>query len=145
MVKSSLRVKFKSLVTQLSEEDRKAQSSQLYQTLEKYLQDQSGVWTLFCPLSDEPNLLGLLDSCSHIEWAFPRVQSQTQMEFLKVESKDQMVCSSWGLHEPDPQTSPLIPFDRIAGSIIPGMAYDVQGHQRGHYAFLHHLAPPALI
>jgi small subunit ribosomal protein S6 len=25
------------------------------------------------------------------------------------------------------------------------MAYDVQGHQRGHYAFLHHLAPPSLI
>ena len=131
MVKSSLRVKYKDQITKLNESERKAQSLGISQKLESFLKGQNGLWTLYCPLSDEPNLLSLLDSCSHIEWAFPRVESQTEMTFRKVESRDQMVTTSWGLEEPHPSTSQVIPTGKITGCIVPGLAFDQDGLRLG--------------
>ena len=84
MAKDSLRAQFKECISSLTDADRKQQSLTLTKKLEDFLSDQSGVWTLYCPLKDEPNILGLLDSCSHIDWAFPRMESRTEMSFRRV-------------------------------------------------------------
>ena len=130
-MKSSLRVKFKERITSLSDKERRQQSEIITQKLAEYLNDQRGWWTLYCPLIDEPNLLALLDLCPHIQWAFPRVESPTEMSFRKVESREQMVTSSWGLDEPHPEQSSQIPLAKIAGCIIPGLAFDKHGTRLG--------------
>lgn len=124
-------MKFKDQITKLNESERKAQSLDISQQIESFLKKQKGIWTLYCPLVDEPNLLSLLDSCQHIEWVFPKVESQTEMTFRKVESCEQMITTSWGLEEPDPEKSPIIPVTQITGCIVPGIAFDRQGVRLG--------------
>lgn len=131
MDKSSLRARYKRLIERIGEENRRAQSLALSQKLTPYLKSQSGTWTLYSPLNDEPNLLSLMKECSHIQWVFPKVESKTKMSFFPVRGLDQMVCSSWGIEEPRGDLDSPISMDEISGCLIPGIAYNRQGVRLG--------------
>lgn len=131
MDKSSLRVQFKKQIESIGVENRRAQSYALSQKLSSFLGQQKGTWTLFSPLNDEPNLLNLLTDCDHLQWAFPRVESQTHMSFCKVHSKEEMVVSSWGIQEPSCESGETVPIQSIDGCVVPGIAYDKKGTRLG--------------
>lgn len=127
--KSELRALFKNRIAGLSVQERNEQSYAIVVQLTEFLQDHQGVWALYSPLNDEPNLTALLQACSHIDWVFPKVESKTEIKFRRVDSLDQLVTGAWGLHEP--AQKPSVPKDEIAGTLIPGLAYDHQGVRLG--------------
>ena len=129
--KEALRANFRRQIEAVSVETKENQSRQICQRLENYLNSQKGVWTLFSPLNDEPNLLSLIKSCTHLQWVFPRVESKTKMSFFKVSCMDEMVSSSWGLSEPPADKDCMVLSENIDGCILPGMAFDIFGNRLG--------------
>lgn len=131
MEKSTLRVRFKQQIEQIGLENRRAQSYALSQKLRSFLQNKSGIWSLFSPLNDEPNLLNLMEDCPHIQWVFPRVEQGSQMSFCAVKNKDQMIASSWGIKEPPCGEQERVESEQIQGCVVPGIAYDRKGVRLG--------------
>lgn len=129
--KDSLRSSFKSQLNELSTEDKRAQSAALRQKLSDFLNNQEGVWTLFAPLNDEPNIMGLLESSTHIDWSFPRVESKEDMRFFRVSTPDELVTSSWGLEEPPANPQRCVDKQELQGCLVPGLAFDRQGTRLG--------------
>ena len=129
--KEALRAEYKKQLQLLPEQDRQEQSKAIAARLSLFLKEQSGTWALFCPLVDEPNLIGLLDSCPHIQWVFPKVLSKTSMAFYKVLNRETMVASSWGICEPGDDSIEPTPGSAIDGCIVPGIAFDRMGCRLG--------------
>lgn len=131
VVKEALRSSFKRLIHILPPDSKQVQSLQIQDQLIEFLQRQQGCWTLFSPLNDEPNLVGLLEASSHLQWVFPRVESKIKMSFYKVTDSDQLVASAWGVLEPGPEQGSAVSKDEIRGCILPGLAFDIYGHRLG--------------
>lgn len=131
MDKEGLRSVFRKRVQQLNPEEKRQQSQSICEKLQYFLQKQSGTWTLFSPLGDEPNLTELVSTCSHLKWAYPRVESKTKMSFYELKGVDQMTLSSWGIAEPPAKEEGAVSIESITGCIIPGMAFDFFGNRLG--------------
>ena len=129
--KQALRVSFKRQVQDQSANSLESQSKIILQKLAQFLKDQSGQWTLFSPLTDEPNLVGLLKESPHIQWFFPKVESKTEMNFYEVSNSNELVASAWGLNEPMPGSQPAVGKEEFTGCIIPGIAFDTFGNRLG--------------
>lgn len=130
MDKSQLRVHFKKRIHNISTQDKAAQSEAIVAQLVSFFKKQQGVWTLFSPLKDEPNLVHLLQDCSHIQWVFPVVISKTEMVFKKLLDVNQWVTSAWGIDEPS-DSAELVASQNIDGVIVPGLAFDRRGYRLG--------------
>jgi 5-formyltetrahydrofolate cyclo-ligase len=75
----------------------------------------------------------VLESSPYIRWAFPRVLSDAQMEFLEPAPTDsQWAKNPWGIWEPDVRTAEKIDFSQCVGVLVPGVAFDRQGHRLGY-------------
>jgi 5-formyltetrahydrofolate cyclo-ligase len=129
--KSDLRSFYKTRVKDVNPENKIQQSHKICEKLQFYLRNKKGVWTLFAPLDDEPNLTSLLEVCPHIEWAFPRVTSKTQMRFYKAKNMGEFLTSPMGLGEPQDIKGTEVTSEQITGCIIPGLAFDSQGNRLG--------------
>lgn len=131
MEKNGLRKQFKNRIGLISDKDKKNQSQILLHKIAEFLQRQMGLWTLYSPLNDEPNILNLFTQCQHIQWAFPRVESKTEIRFHRVQSLDQMVSSTWGIDELASHDNAPVEKETINGCLVPGMAYDFFGTRLG--------------
>jgi 5-formyltetrahydrofolate cyclo-ligase len=75
----------------------------------------------------------ITDSRPYLRWAFPRVLGDGQMEFLQPAETDAVWSKNvWGIWEPDPRTSESIKIKECVGVLIPGVAFDRQGHRLGY-------------
>lgn len=128
--KSQLRVQFKKHIHNLSAQDRAEQSQAIASQLVSFFADKQGIWTLFSPLKDEPNLVHLLQESSHIQWVFPVVISKSNMVFKKLKDVNQWVTSAWGIDEPS-DSSEQVACQNIDGVIVPGLAFDRRGYRLG--------------
>ena len=131
MDKTLLRDQYRRRLRAISAADRQAESRQIAQKLSEYLHGQSGYWSLYYPLDDEPNLLECVEQCPQVQWVFPRVRSTGDLSFFQVQSLGDMAANSWGLVQPDPEVSTEIPARQVAGYIIPALAYDSFGVRLG--------------
>jgi len=129
--KDSLRASYKRKLNDLSTNEKQAQSERVCLKLSDFLQNQTGTWTLFSPLNDEPNILKLIESCTHLNWVFPRVVSKEIMKFFRVTTPDELVTSCWGLEEPPADPARVVDQSEINGCLIPGIAFDSEGTRLG--------------
>ena len=114
-----MRRQYRDSIAWMSQEEKKDQSQSLVERLAVFLKSQrEGFWTLFDPLMDEPDLMGLTHLCPHISWVFPIVLSPTHMVFSKGFSS-----SERGQDHLNPKS--------IAGFIIPALALDDLGTRLG--------------
>ncbi len=120
MNKSHWRKEFKRKIVALDEDHRRWQSIALEKKMFSWLTCQKGLWTLFFPMSDEPDLLNLVSQCKHLLWAFPKVESEKEMNFYQVSSLD----------IPLEQGHP-VSVEEINGCVVPGVAYDKKGTRLG--------------
>ncbi|MDZ4676419.1 MAG: 5-formyltetrahydrofolate cyclo-ligase [Oligoflexia bacterium] len=75
----------------------------------------------------------VIECAPSIRWAFPRVLPDTQMEFLEPFLTDcQWIKNSWGIWEPDIRTAEKINLSDCMGVLVPGVAFDRQGHRLGY-------------
>ena len=120
MDKNHWRAEFKNKIKALDEDYRQSQSLSLEKKISSWLTGQKGLWTLFLPMSDEPNLLNLTRQCDHLHWAFPKVESQEEMNFYRIVSPDI-----------PPEEGQRVFVEEICGCIIPAVAYDKKGTRLG--------------
>lgn len=64
--------------------------------------------------------------------AYPKVPEKSgALQFYWVDSLQSLIKSSWGLLEPDPQSSSPASLDFIELMMIPGLAFDAEGNRLG--------------
>lgn len=129
--KQKWRQKRRDQITLMSVSEKKSQSDVLVQKLKDFLQDRQQTWSLYSPLEDEPNLMQLVNQVPTIRWAFPKVQSKTEMQFFIVDSLDDLKPGVKGIKEPLGEAAKPIQAEQIDGMIIPGLAYDRSGIRLG--------------
>ncbi|MGM0576812.1 MAG: 5-formyltetrahydrofolate cyclo-ligase [Myxococcota bacterium] len=62
--------------------------------------------------------------------AFPRVVGPGAMDFRRVDDPDTLVAGYRGIREP-PEDAPRVPWEDIDVLVVPGVAFDLQGHRLG--------------
>lgn len=87
---------------------------------------------MYHPLPQEPNLLALLENSSH-HFFFPRMQ-EDHLELYKWSPQVRWIVGPYGVEEPDPQTWRFSSITEIDLALIPGIAFDIQGHRLGRGA-----------
>ena len=89
----------------------------------------AGPVSLFAPLRDEPDLLGLIAKLAGIEWLFPRIDGP-QIALHQVDDPASLIPGRFGILEP-PVDAPGIPAGDVAVFICPGVAFDPGGRRLG--------------
>lgn len=131
MSKKELRQVQRARLAALSAAEKQNQSTLLSQKMASYLRAESGHWGLYYPLSDEPQLLTLVEQCSHLTWCFPRTESDGAMTFRVMPYGTQhFELNSVGVREPSSQSAVVATQD-LKGCLIPGLAFDAHGVRLG--------------
>ena len=128
--KASLRAQMKQQLTNIPESEKKRQADAIIAKLHNFLAGQSGYWTLFAPLADEPNLLKLVSMTPETTWVFPKIKSNTEMEFVTVSTPDLM---AWNLltEDSDFEVEGSVAVEELSGCLVPGLGFDHQGVRLG--------------
>lgn len=105
--------------------DRTEKSDRIQEQLKKHLAGKTGCWTAFIAMASEPQI-DWSQVSETIQWCFPKVQKQG-MEFSKAPASFRK--NPLGFIEPVGGEN--VSQDQIAGCIIPGVAFDSQGHRLG--------------
>jgi 5-formyltetrahydrofolate cyclo-ligase len=75
----------------------------------------------------------IVESLPYIHWAFPKVVSETHMEFLVPAPTDALWTKNhWGIWEPDLRTAEKVDLEKCVGVLVPGVAFDQQGYRLGY-------------
>ncbi len=110
---------------QLSDADKKNHSQKILNSLAKHLENCGGIWAAFMPLGSEPQITWSLVS-KEIQWCFPILQ-ENQLSFMKMPRAFEK--NSLGFSEPT--GGEIIQLSDIQGFVIPGVAFDREGHRLG--------------
>ncbi|MDG0817850.1 5-formyltetrahydrofolate cyclo-ligase [Bdellovibrio svalbardensis] len=127
--KKECRSYFKSLCAQEFAQGLVQNQKQLSSYLREFMSTQSGEWGAYRALTQEANVDEVFQ-ISHISWLFPRVKDQgndSHLEFCRAIHFSQ---GSFGILEPDPN-SPVVDHHHIQGLLIPGVAFNKDGHRLG--------------
>lgn len=92
------------------------------------------LWSGFKSIRNEPDPeLAILEAQPYLRWAYPRVASQTDLEFLiPAETDARWLKSSFGVWEPDPISSTKVSLSECVGVLVPGLAFDREGYRLGY-------------
>lgn len=126
--KSELRKKFKSIIDLRSDRtvtEKNNDAENFSQQLVSFFKLRQGSWGAFQPLRTEPPILTALSKISHIEWYFPRIKD----ELLEFSNGRDTRSHELGFSEPI--DGDIKQAQELDGFIIPGLAFDRQGHRLG--------------
>ncbi len=123
--KKECRSYFKSLCAQEFAQGLVQNQMQLSSCLRDFMSQQNGEWGAYRALAQEANVDEVFQ-ISHISWLFPRVHGD-HLEFCRAHS---FSLGSFGVLEPDTQ-SPVVDHHHIQGLLIPGVAFNKDGHRLG--------------
>ncbi len=95
-----------------------------------YLAGESGTWGGFLPTLNEPDLQQIYSQEDKgVVWAFPRVDGDAMEYFIP--QKGSFIKSKLGILEPDPAKAKAVAKNELRGILVPGVAFDEQGHRMG--------------
>lgn len=84
----------------------------------------------YMAMGSEVDLSPLLARYPQKEWGIPRVQTRGQMVF-HIFNPEKLIRHPYGMMEPDP-LSTIIPSERVQLTLVPGLAFDLQGWRLGY-------------
>ncbi len=133
--KAALRATMAAELKKLSAQARAGASQQLCALLQ-----QQAVWRnakavlLFAPLADEPDVWPLLENAlaAGRTVALPRFQAE-QGAYLACQisrTDSDLQAGRFGVREPR-ESCPIIPLNRLDLVLVPGVAFDLNGHRLG--------------
>lgn len=123
--KKECRSFFKSLCAQEFAQGLIQNQKQLSLHLRDFMSTQSGEWGAYRALTQEATVDEVFQ-ISHISWLFPRVNGE-HLEFCRAHNFSQ---GAFGVLEPD-TNSPVVDHHHIQGLLIPGIAFNKDGHRLG--------------
>lgn len=100
----------------------------LNEHLNTFLKNQKGVWGGFCALDKEVSPKSPIESSTHLQWAYPKV-NQNQLDFYL--NPKSWVIGAFKVSEPDSTQSKPISVQELQGLLIPGVAFDLFGNRLG--------------
>lgn len=105
----------------------------LVKPVSSFLNQESGTWGGFMPTSHEPDLQEIFKNNKNnkgVMWAFPCVDGDA-MEYFIPQSSGNFIKSKLGILEPDKTMSKPVASEELAGILVPGIAFDENGHRMG--------------
>ncbi len=102
----------------------------LVKPVTEFLAVESGTWGGFMPTISEPDLQSLYTSNKGVVWAFPYVHGD-DLEYFIPGKNGNFIKSKLGILEPDQKTSEAVGADELVGILVPGVAFDEEGHRMG--------------
>lgn len=84
-------------------------------------------WASYKPIQSEADVSNI-QTTQDISWCYPVIHGQV-LEFYKPNGKWQ--TNHFAIAEPDTRSSQKISVNKIRGVLIPGLAFDRQGHRLG--------------
>ena len=130
--KTKLRKSIKHVLSTLSEERKRTWSALIIQKLEAHpaFKEARNV-LLYYSMPDEPATHDFAVCCAKDKHVYlPVVVSNTEMEIRRFASPSELRAGAYGILEP---TGPLLEVtESIDLIVVPGVAFDRQGHRMGH-------------
>lgn len=126
MSKQEWRVHFKEQLRQFKPWTNEIVVGQLNSHLTTYLSKQSGIWGIFQPMEQEPDLRATIGSCEHLQWVYPRMQNNS-LRFYRAQG---FVQGPFGVYEPDADAIE-VPLEQISGILLPGLGFGKSGERLG--------------
>lgn len=119
------------LIWNQQEPNLKHLQQQLDLQLSHFLESQSGLWASYSAMNDEPNPWGACEKNKHLQWCFPRIvgEHEMQMHSVAVDKRD-WTRNRFGVLEPNEKLSLVLP-QQIFGLIIPGVVFNKNGVRLG--------------
>ncbi|MEY2792337.1 MAG: hypothetical protein RJA76_329 [Bacteroidota bacterium] len=140
MLKSELRKKFLEKRNQLTDSQFKelneSLSLQIIQTFKDFPSNLLIGSFLSINEKREINMEGIHEQLKGFPFfhrlCFPRVITDKKMDFFTLDSKEDLIVSTWGIPEPKEDPAKLIDPNEIQYLIIPLLAFDNNGHRVGY-------------
>lgn len=129
--KAQWRDHFRKEILSLPIEQRQQDSQAIVKKLVSYLKGESGIWSLYSAMADEPDLRAVMSEAPSIQWVLPRICGERQLSFYKVGFESDLETNSWGLQQPLAEPHREVKLHEIRGFIIPALAYDGSGYRLG--------------
>ncbi len=130
-LKTELRKKFKGMRDAFfASEDTQSLRIKILQNLNSLLaQVVSGqeTWASYKPIQSEADA-SEVQGAQPISWCYPVIKGSV-LEFYKPQGR--WVTNSFLISEPEEKTSQKILLNKISGVLVPGLAFDRQGHRLG--------------
>ncbi|MEO0452849.1 MAG: 5-formyltetrahydrofolate cyclo-ligase [Verrucomicrobiota bacterium] len=133
--KNELRFQLQSVLRRMSVGERHQRSSRIHNHLfRSELWYQSSMVFLFSSLPGEPRTTEVFHQAikEGKRAAYPRVIPSTRgMEFYQVLDLEDLKRSTYGVLEPDPDTSVSVPYSEADLVLVPGLGFDRTGARLG--------------
>lgn len=91
---------------------------------------EAAVILSYLPMTDEVDLLPLVENNPQKNWLVPRILLQGRMQFHPYDP-GRLIRHRFGMLEPDPSL-PVIPAEQVELVLAPGLAYDRRGWRLGY-------------
>lgn len=132
--KAAWRRHFRSALRQMTPADRAAQSAAIRTAiLDSQPWHDARTVMIFAAMTDEPDLLPLLDAAGSRPILFPRIAPDgTSLSIHLVNDPRQLVPNPWGLREPDPAQCPAWDPHGVGLIFVPGLGFGHDGSRLGH-------------
>lgn len=105
----------------------------LHASLAQLLPKTSALWGGYRPCASESSFHEEQLQTPWIQWAYPRVLNQEQMEFRKIKNNQQIrwELNQWKIPEPSLEDSVQVSHEEIYGVVVPALAFDREGYRLG--------------
>ena len=127
-IRKDLRNEIENWLSSLSPSIRHEMDDQITQKISGWLKGQSGTWASFHAVGFEPDVSKLTSMNPEIKWCYPKITGELLQFYSDVEAWQ---TNKWGLNEPAPEKSKIVPLSKISGFLVPGLAFDVEGVRLG--------------
>lgn len=136
MLKPEIRRAVRSLKRQYSKEQLEEMSLEIVEKLLAHPQVQSSrAILLYSPLPDEVDVSPMLDTLAGKTVLLPKVTGDTSMELRLYTGMEGLSAGAFGIMEPTGEV--FSDYQSIDLAVVPGMAFDAEGHRlgrgRGYY------------
>ena len=128
--KRHVRLQAKKALAQLSPAQRQEKSWKLSALLNSPMQGLSHlVWGVYAPLPDEPRWQGAIANLEQFALAWPRLEQDGKMAFLRCQQQQLIPCNQGGrqLMAPPPSSPPAQP----QALLVPGLGFTERGERLG--------------
>lgn len=112
----------------ISDDSKAVASKRVTENIWSLLLGARGPIAGFMPLATEPDLTPLYQGIV-ADWVFPRVDGD-QLKFYRADTSE-FTRSSFGVLEPKPEPSRLVPLSEISWMLVPGLGFDRRGVRLG--------------
>lgn len=131
MNKSAMRSQYKGLRSEyILNSDSAELRSGICRQLLPILKKQSGVWATYCSRADEADPSEAVQQSPWLDWVYPKVSGEN-LEFYSPQTSEDFETNQWDIKEPIPEKSKEVQLNEISGFLVPGVAFDKEGHRLG--------------